>query len=56
MFVFICIFFLLARKSNLVHTSSKDLESKRFLLKKNVEVHKPFVIVNLNGTRTILTC
>ena len=53
--LFLFAFFLLARKSNLVPTSSKDLEHKRFLLKKNVEVHKSFLIVNLNWTKTIQT-
>ena len=32
----------MARKSNLVPTSTNDLLSKRFLMKKNVEVHKSF--------------
>ena len=37
--LFLFAFFLLARKSNFVPTSRKDFLSKRFLLKKNVEVH-----------------
>ena len=51
--LFLFAFFLLARKSNLVPTSTNDLLSKRFLMKKNVEVHKSFLIVNLTWTKTI---
>ena len=51
--LFLFAFFLLARKSNLVPTTSKDLKSQKFLLKKNVEVHKSFLIVNLIWTKTI---
>ena len=51
--LFLFAFFLLARKSNLVPTSSKDLKNRHFLLRKNVEDHKHFLIVNLNWTKTI---
>ena len=40
--LFLFAFFLLARKSNLVPTSSKDLKNRHFLLRKNVEDHKHF--------------
>ena len=51
--LFLFAFFLLARKSNLVPTSSKDLKNRHFLLRNNVEDHKQFLIVNLSWTKTI---
>ena len=53
--LFLFAFSLLARKSNLVPTSRKYFLSKRFLLKKNVAVHKSCLIVNMNWTKTIQT-
>lgn len=53
--LFLFAFFLLARKSNLVPTTSKDLKNRHFLLRKNVEDHESFLLVNLMWTKTIQT-
>ena len=39
----------------MVPTSRKDFVGKRFLLKKNVEVHKSCLMVHMNWTKTIQT-
>lgn len=51
--LFLFAFFLLARKSNLVPSSKKDILQKRFLLRKNVEDHGSFLVVNMKWTKTI---
>lgn len=51
--LFLFAFFLLARKSNLVPTTKKDLLQKKFLLRKNVEDHQSFLVVNMGWTKTI---
>ena len=51
--LFLFAFFLFARKSNLVPTSKADLKNKKNLLRKNVTVHKEFILVSMNWTKTI---
>lgn len=51
--LFLFAFFLFARKSNLVPTSKKDIQTKKFLLRKNVYMEKEFLIVSMNWSKTI---
>lgn len=51
--LFLFAFFLLARKSNLVPTSHKDLMQKKFLLRKDVIDYENHLIVTMRWTKTI---
>lgn len=51
--LFLFAFFLLARKSNLVPSSSKDLSSGQFLLRKNVQDLGICLMVTFTWTKTI---
>ena len=51
--LFLFAFFLFARKSNLVPTSKADLKDKKILSRKNVTVHKEFILVSMNWTKAI---
>ena len=51
--LFLFAFYLFARKSNLVPTTKKDLNSKKFLLRKNVSNEKDFLLVTMNWSKTI---
>ena len=50
--LFLFAFYLFARKSNLVPTTKQDLQSKKFLLRKNVSVHESFLLVTMNWSKT----
>ena len=51
--LFIFAFFLLARKSNLVPTTSKDLLEKKFLLRQDISDKGDHLIVRFRWTKTI---
>lgn len=51
--LFLFAFFLMARKSNLVPTSSKDLLNPKFLLRKDIEFSGKDLIVSMRWTKTI---
>ena len=53
--LFLFDFFLLARKSNLVPTSKKDLLEKKFLLRKDVVDKGDYLVVQMRWTKTIQT-
>ena len=53
--LFLFAFFLLARKSNLVPTSKKDLLEKKFLLRKDVVDKGDYLVVHMRWTKTIQT-
>ena len=51
--LFLFAFYLFARKSNLVPTTKKDLNSKKFLLRKNISNEEDFLLVTMNWSKTI---
>lgn len=51
--LFLFAFFLMARKSNLVPTSSKDLSEPKFLLRKDVSFDDSTLLVSMKWTKTI---
>lgn len=51
--LFLFAFFLFARKSNLVPTTQKDFENRRFLLRKDVQITESCLIVNMRWSKTI---
>ena len=51
--LFLFAFFLVARKSNLVPSSKKDLECGKFLHKNNVQDCNEFLLVHFTWTKTI---
>ena len=51
--LFLFAFFLLARKSNLVPTSKKDLTDKKFLLRQDVVDRGNYLLVSMRWTKTI---
>ena len=51
--LFLFAFFLLARKSNLVPTSKKDLIDKNFLLRQDVVDNGNYLLVSMRWTKTI---
>lgn len=51
--LFLFAFFLLARKSNLVPTTLKDLTEKKFLLRQDVQDHGNHLLVSIKWTKTI---
>jgi len=51
--LFVFAFFLLARKSNLVPTTTEDLLHKRFLLREDVSIDKNKLLVSMKWTKTI---
>lgn len=51
--LFLFAFFLLARKSNMVPTSKKDLLTKKFLLRQDILDNKDHLVVTLKWTKTI---
>ena len=51
--MFVFAFFLLARKSNLVPTTTEDLLLKRFLLREDVSIDNNKLLVSMKWTKTI---
>lgn len=51
--LFVFAFFLFARKSNLVPTSSGDFVEKKFLLREDVELNDSVLIVTMRWSKTI---
>jgi len=51
--LFVFAFFLLARKSNLVPTSKKDIKMNRCLFRKNVHISGENLVVCMNWSKTI---
>lgn len=53
--LFLFAFFLLARKSNLVPSSHRDIKMKHYLLREDVEEFKNHLIITMTWTKTIQT-
>lgn len=51
--LFLFAFFLFARKSNLVPTTKKDFENKKFLLREDVKFEVDYLLVYLKWSKTI---
>jgi len=51
--LFLFAFFLCARKSNLVPTSSSDIDSGKFLSTESIQFYKNYILVHFNRSKTI---